>query len=101
MKGRRPQLPPEERYPIPDKAAAFFTAEEWGSWRDGSWDEWRVSEAINKRVATAEERKQMFDAGIDYATMVNGRVEGEENQALSDRLFEAWNDRLGYKVFGF
>lgn len=97
----RARLTETEQYPLPAKAVGIFNAEEWADIAAGNWEEWRVGEAITKRVATATERQQMFDASLDYSLMVNGRVEGEDRQTLTQRLFDAWNDRLGYKLFGF
>ena len=73
-------------------------------WRDNGefcGEEYLVS-AIEKHLLTEQQRKQMFDLRLSIEKILNGRCEGTpENVKFTEDLFAAWNQKLGFKEFGY
>lgn len=77
-----------------------FTEEEWHLWDENGEEEYVVP-LIKKYLRTDEQRQQMNAYDISIEDMLNGRVEGEEAQNFTALTFLDWNQKLGYKHFGY
>ena len=67
---------------------------------NGSGEEYTVA-IIKKYLRTPEQKNWMNQNDISIEDMLNGRVEGEENDQVVDQVFDSWNKILGQKVFGY
>jgi hypothetical protein len=63
-------------------------------------DEATAIEAIKLNLLTEEQRRWLFDNGLDVADILNGRFGGSlEDDA--NAIFAEWNAKLGRREFGF
>ena len=86
---------------IPEQARAFFSdPSDWYCFIEGIWDEWRSCNFMRAKVIAPGEKAAMIEMGLTLEDMMNGRFAGDY-EARVDELFEAWNQRLGYKLYGF
>jgi len=79
--------------PTTQEVVAFFERGEFDS------EEYQV-EAIEKHLLTEEQRKLMFDHRLTIEKVLNGRY-GEQEGPIVIKIFKEWNDKLGFKLFGF
>jgi len=75
-----------------------FTDEEWHLW-DQNCEEEYVVPLIKKYLRTGEQREMLSDVDYSIEDCLNGRVEGEAQQAFVNAMFAEWNAKLGYKHF--
>lgn len=75
------------------------TEEEWHLW-DYNGEEEYVVPLIKKYLRTGEQREMLADIDCSIEDCLNGRVEGEVQQAFVAAMFADWNAKLGYKHFG-
>lgn len=67
---------------------------------DGFDTEYQLVEAIAFNLRTFEQDKSLRKAGLTIEDCLNGRFcDAHEGAVLS--MFSDWNDRLGFKCFGF
>lgn len=58
--------------------------------------------AAIKRYLRTPEQKAMLDArDISIEDVLNGRIEGEDQDDIYNALFNDWNAKLGFRGFGF
>ena len=87
--------------PIPDKARLFFTDPwDWYAFSEGVWDEYTSCNFMRNKVITPSEKAVMSEMNLTLEDIVNGRY-NEDQEFRIDKLFDAWNDRLGYHLYGF
>src|SRR5437879_148722 len=55
---------------------------------------------IKKYLVTPDQRSWLGSEFISIEDMLNGRVEGDDNQTIISRIFAQWNEKLGQKYFG-
>ena len=56
--------------------------------------------AIKKHLLTEEQRKKLFDLNLSIEECLNGRYTGDQEEAVYS-LYKEWNEKLGFKYFGF
>ncbi|MDP2662042.1 MAG: hypothetical protein Q8R28_15060 [Dehalococcoidia bacterium] len=72
---------------------------EWNE--DGFDSEAQLVEAIRGRLLTEEQRGKLYDWNLSIEDLLNGRVEGNDQDMKYAYFFDAWNAAIGRKVFGF
>jgi hypothetical protein len=98
MPRRQPQPIPV----IPEPAKLFFTDPyEWRNFTDGTYEEYTFCDIMRKRVILPIESTAMAEHGLTLEDMLNGRFGSEDNEAFVQWCFDAWNTRLGHKLFSF
>lgn len=80
--------------PNPAQVAEFFRSGEFH-------EEHYLVESIVKHLRTDQQRTDLAVADITIEMMLNGRVQGDANYALVDRVFGEWNTKLGFRHFGY
>lgn len=58
-------------------------------------------ELIKKHILTEPQRQLLFDHNMSIEDMLNGRIAGEERQAVEATIYAEWNTKLGYQAFGY
>ncbi len=57
--------------------------------------------AAIKRYLYTSEQKQLLDArNISIEDVLNGRIEGADQDSIYNMLFDDWNAKLGFQGFG-
>ena len=57
--------------------------------------------AIRQHLITEEQRRELFNRNVTIEDMLNGRVEGEDAEEFTGRLYADWNAKLGWHEFGY
>jgi hypothetical protein len=78
-----------------------WTKERWEETCGYGEDERYLVNAIRNHLLTEEQRQQLFQRNISIEDILNGRVQGEDSEEFSNRLFSDWNAKLGWREFGF
>lgn len=60
-----------------------------------------VVSAIRQHLLSEEHRQEMFNRNVTISDVLNGRVEGEDAEEFTGRLFADWNAKLGWHQFGY
>jgi hypothetical protein len=68
--------------------------------KDGDCDgeEWLIR-VIKRHLATVDQLVLMATHKKDIADLLNGRT-NKDFEAIKQSIFDAWNDKLGFKAFG-
>lgn len=56
---------------------------------------------IKKHILTEPQRQLLFEHNMSIEDMLNGRIAGEERQAVEATIYAEWNTKLGYQAFGY
>lgn len=76
-----------------------MTKEEWEE-LCGFYDkEEYLVKAIRKSLLTPEQKKLMDECGLSIEDMLNGRY-GEEKEEVIFKIYDEWNEKLGWMEFG-
>jgi hypothetical protein len=64
-------------------------------------DERYLVDAIEKHLLTEEQRKLLFENGLDVVKILNGRWENSiQRENVIKQIYSDWNERLGFVSFG-
>lgn len=81
------------------KKGTTMTEEEWIDLGVGESEHYLVK-AICQNLLTEAQRAEMFRRDTSIEDVLNGRTEGEHSEFVQE-LFNAWNQTLGWKEFGY
>lgn len=76
------------------EAAEFLEA-----YKQGYHREQDLVRFIRKRLMEPREKLWLARNDIEVADILNGRVEGEQQQNACDQLMRRWNERAGFRMF--
>ena len=57
--------------------------------------------AIKRHLLTLAHRSFMHEGEFSIEDMLNGRVPGGIQTMVTNAIFEEWNEKLGFRKFGF
>ena len=77
-----------------------LSAEEMGHFTNAD-NEAESVQAIKTHLLTEQERKKLYDANLSIEDVLNGRFDESHSGLIEEELFPAWNEKLGYRHFGF
>lgn len=78
----------------------LFWADVVDYFRNGSWHEERHQvEAIERHLLTEEQRKELFNRRLSIEKILRGRVYDLEDTVVANKLFTAWNEKLGFECY--
>lgn len=64
-------------------------------------DEHYLVSQIRHVLLTPEQKVKLNQWGISIEDLLNGRVEGRDQDEKYSYFFDAWNNRLGRREFGY
>lgn len=71
-------------------------------WKNGEFDqEYYLIEAIEKHLLTEDQRNKLFYHRLTLEKILNGRFCRGKEEECADNCFKEWNNKLGFKSFGF
>ena len=93
------------KQPALDLGALLHGSPDWPDvvefFRYGEFDEETyLVEAIKKYLRTEAQRQQLFAFDMSIEDMLNGRFQSD-CEFFVETTFREWNQRLGFKKFGF
>jgi hypothetical protein len=62
-------------------------------------EEHYLTAAIRRHLLTEDQRRTLFEHGLDLADVLNGRY-GDKSAEAVYALCRAWNEKLGFGCFG-
>lgn len=68
---------------------------------EGNWEEEYLVLFIKKYLRTPEQKALLDARDISIEDVLNGRIEGADQDGIYNMLFEDWNAKLGFRGFGF
>ena len=64
-------------------------------------DEYTLIDIIKNKLLSIPDKILLDAKGIEISDVLNGRIKGDANQEIYERLFSDWNIKLGRNIFGF
>lgn len=64
-------------------------------------EEYQLVKFIRQFLLTPEQKAKLEEWNITIEDILNGRIEGDLEGTKYNYFFDAWNEKLGKKAFGF